>query len=157
MSSNNHKRSASPSGDRDARLNKRQKREDDDEKKDEKEEKKSVNQMDLKEEKKQREVKEDINASVLQFSDPDLVVGTIDRDLICAICFALLSKPIGTYCFLLPFFVAHSKTFLVCIPLFQVSIVVTCFVKVVSEDWLRKLALWTTSLLVLLTLLPSFN
>jgi hypothetical protein len=85
MSSNNHKRSASPSGDRDASLNKRQKR---DEKK-----ASSANQLDEKEEKKEREVKEDINAEALPVNDPDLAVGTVDKDLICAICFCFLTKP----------------------------------------------------------------
>jgi hypothetical protein len=96
MSSNNHKRSASPSGDRDASFNKRQKR-DDDEKKDEKDEKQasSGNQLDEKEEKKEREVKEDIHAEALPVSDPDLVVGTVDKDLICSICFSLLTDPRG--------------------------------------------------------------
>jgi hypothetical protein len=106
MSSNNHKRSASPSGDRDASLNKRQKRDDDDEKKEEKEEKK--NQLDEKEEKKEREVKEDITAAALPVSDPDLVVGTVDRDLICAICFSLLSKPTGSFTSL-PSFPPHTS------------------------------------------------
>jgi hypothetical protein len=94
MSSSNHKRAASPSGDRDASLNKRQKREDD-EKKDEKDEKQasSENQLDEKEEKKEREVKEDINAEALPVNDPDLAVGTVDKDLICAICFCFLTKP----------------------------------------------------------------
>jgi hypothetical protein len=95
MSSNNHKRSASPSGDRDASLTKRQKREDD-EKKD-KDEKKasSENQLDEKEEKKEREVKEDASAAALPVTDPDLVVGTIDKDLICSVCFSLLTDPKG--------------------------------------------------------------
>jgi hypothetical protein len=98
MSSNNHKRSASPSGDRDASLNKRQKRDHDDaEKKDEKDEKQasSENQLDEKEEKKEREVKEDIAAAALPVNDPDLVVGTVDKDFICSICFALLTNPQG--------------------------------------------------------------
>jgi hypothetical protein len=90
MSSNNQ-HSASPSGDRDASL----KREDDNEKKreridvenqlDEKEEKK--------EEKKEREVKEDVTAAALPVNDPDLAIGTVDRDLICAICFCFLTNP----------------------------------------------------------------
>jgi hypothetical protein len=83
MSSNNRKRSASPSGDRDESLNKRQKRENGDEKKDDKDEK------------KEREVKEDITAAALPVNEPDLVVGTVDRDLICAICFGLLTNPTG--------------------------------------------------------------
>jgi hypothetical protein len=91
MSSNERKRSASPSGDRDASLNKRQKR-DEDEKKEEKQAS-SENQLDEKEEKKEREVKEDIHAAALPVNDPDLAVGTVDKDLICAICFRFLTKP----------------------------------------------------------------
>jgi hypothetical protein len=86
-------------------LNKRQKREDE-KKKDEKKEKKEIevidveNQLDEKEEKqkdekKEREVKEDLTAAALPVTDPDLVVGTIDKDLICSICFCLLTKPAG--------------------------------------------------------------
>jgi hypothetical protein len=87
MSSNNHKRSASPSGDRDASLNKRQKREDDT----------KENQLD----EKAREVKEDLTAAALPVNDPDLVVGTVDKDLICSICFCLLTKPTGCSLFVL--------------------------------------------------------
>jgi hypothetical protein len=120
MSSNQHKRSASPSGDRDASLNKRQKRDDEkDEKKDEKEEKKreelsasAENQLDEKEEKKEREVKEDITAAALPMTDPDLVVGTVDKDLICAVCFALLTKPTGS---LFPCLALSCLLFLSCL------------------------------------------
>jgi hypothetical protein len=51
--------------------------------------------LDEKEEKKEREVKEDITAAALPVNDPDLVVGTLDRDWICSICLALLTDPKG--------------------------------------------------------------
>jgi hypothetical protein len=97
MSSNQHKRSASPSGDRDSRLNKRQRKNNEEEASGSDEKQRAENQLDEKEEKKEREVKEDLNAPALPLTDPDLVVGTVDKDLICAICFCLLSHPEGSF------------------------------------------------------------
>jgi hypothetical protein len=117
MSSNNHKRSASPSGDRDASLNKRQKRDDDKDEKNNKE-----NQLDEKEEKKEREVKEDIKAAALPVNDPDLVVGTVDKDFVCSICFALLTDPQGSSYFLSSYLILICDLLLVAALLF-----IACF------------------------------
>jgi hypothetical protein len=107
MSSNQRKRSASPSGDPNS-PNKRQRKNNEDqgdEKKDEKDEKKHqdhLDEKDEKEEKKEREVKEDVNAPAVPFNDPDLVVSPspVDKDLICSVCYSLLTKPISK-CFFL--------------------------------------------------------
>jgi hypothetical protein len=89
MSSHPRKRSASPSGDPNS-SNKRQ-RKNGENKEDEKQ---HENQLDEKE----REVKEDITAAALPIHDPDLVVSpSVDKDLICSICFSLLTKPISKF------------------------------------------------------------
>jgi hypothetical protein len=48
-------------------------------------------------------------------SDPELVVGTIDKDLICSVCFALLTKPTGHF---LSFLAFRSLLFRVYYPRF---------------------------------------
>jgi hypothetical protein len=101
MSSNQRKRSASPSGDpHSSGPNKRQRKNNDDSEAEE-------NQLDEKEEKKEREVKEDITAPTVPFNDPDLVVATpAEKDVICAICFSLLTKPISMPSSFVPFLFA---------------------------------------------------
>jgi hypothetical protein len=133
MSNPNHKRSASPTGDRDASLNKRQKRDQEEKKQAEVDGKE--NQLDEKEEKKELEInptgnpKEDVNAAALSVSDSDLVVGTVDRDLICTICFSLLSKPKGLWVVSLFSSTLHCSCFSS-----QVSTVAMFSVKFVSPN-----------------------
>jgi hypothetical protein len=113
MSSNQRKRKAASSK---SRSKKRQRKNEDSE------EILKENQLDEKEEKKEREVKEDIYAAALPLNDPDLVVGTVDKDLVCAICFALLTKPKGLSLFIwLPF--SLDLTFRVHLLLFLIVVV----------------------------------
>jgi hypothetical protein len=98
LPSNQRKRSASPSGDQDSNKRRRTNGAGRVNLGDGTREVIDVdNQLDEKEEKKEREVKEDITAATFQINHPDLVVSPlVDKDLICCICFGLMTEPTGT-------------------------------------------------------------
>jgi hypothetical protein len=158
MSSNQRKRKAASSK---SRSNKRQKKKEnaDEQAKEGEEPQVEVidveNQLDEKEEKKEREVKENINASALPVNDPDLAVGTVDKDLICAICFCFLTKPQSNVVPSLSFshFSRFNFIFLTVLP--QALIAATVFAKLVPRP--SRNALLTICPLLKLFALLLFN
>jgi hypothetical protein len=94
MSSTDHKHSASSSSNSDSASRKKQNNR---RIKRNKRKRKNNQHAKEKEEKKEREVKKDIHAPALAVNDPDLVVGTVNKDFICSICYSIFAMPTGSW------------------------------------------------------------